>query len=72
MFRCMCKNSGKKSIPREQPNQNKEMKIADSVLLSLFMSHISYVIDFQPTSYQAFSFDLNFKLKCFKAFYMRA
>ena len=25
----------KKSIPREQPNQNKEMKIADSVLLSL-------------------------------------
>ena len=27
----------KKSIPREQPNQNKEMKIADSVLLSLFM-----------------------------------
>ena len=29
--------SGKTSIPREQPNQNKEMKIADSVLLSLFM-----------------------------------
>ena len=24
-------------IPREKPNQNKEMKIADSVLLSLFM-----------------------------------
>ena len=33
----LCKNSGKKSIPRLQPNQNKEMKIADSVLLSLFM-----------------------------------
>ena len=31
------KNSGKKLIPREQPNQNKEMKIADSVLLSQFM-----------------------------------
>ena len=33
------KNLGKKSIPipREQPNQNKEIKIADSVLLSLFM-----------------------------------
>ena len=28
-------NFGKKSIPREQPNQNKKMKIA--VLLSLFM-----------------------------------
>ena len=25
-----------KSIPREQPNQNKEVKLADSVLLSLF------------------------------------
>ena len=25
------------SIPREQPNQSKEMKIADPVLLSLFM-----------------------------------
>ena len=31
------KESGKKSIPREQLNQNKEMKIADSVLLSLFI-----------------------------------
>ena len=26
------KKSGKKSIPREQPNQNKEMKIADTIL----------------------------------------
>ena len=26
-----------KSIPREQPNQNTEMKIADLILLSLFM-----------------------------------
>ena len=25
------------SIPREQPNQNKEMTIPESVLLSLFM-----------------------------------
>ena len=25
------------SIPREQPNQNKEMKISESVLMSLFM-----------------------------------
>ena len=33
----LLKNSGKKSIPREQPNQNKDIKIADSVLLSLFM-----------------------------------
>ena len=33
------KYSGKMSIPREQPNQNKEMKIADSVLLSLFSRH---------------------------------
>ena len=32
---CEYKNSGKKSIPREQPHQNKEMKIGDSVLLSL-------------------------------------
>ena len=31
------KNSGKKSVPREQPNQNKDMKIAISVLLSLFL-----------------------------------
>ena len=31
------KNSGKKLIPQEQPNQNKGMKIADSVLFSLFM-----------------------------------
>ena len=26
-------NSGKKSIPREPPNQNKEMKIADSFFI---------------------------------------
>ena len=31
------KSSGKKSIAREQPNQNKKNKIADSVLLSMFM-----------------------------------
>ena len=31
------KNSGQTSIPGEQPNQNNEMKIADSVLSSLFM-----------------------------------
>ena len=31
------KNTGKSSIPREQPNQNRDMKIADSVLLNLFM-----------------------------------
>ena len=31
------KKSGEKSIPREQPNQNKDMKIADPVLLSLSM-----------------------------------
>ena len=30
------KNYGKKSIPRELLNQNKDMQIADSVLLSLF------------------------------------
>ena len=29
--------SGKKAIPREQPNQNKKMKIPDPVWLSLFM-----------------------------------
>ena len=33
----LSKNSGNKLIPQEQPNQNKEMKIADSVLLNLFM-----------------------------------
>ena len=27
------KNSGKKSIPRVQPNQNTDMKIADSVFI---------------------------------------
>ena len=27
------KNSGKKSMPREQPNQYKEMEIADSVFI---------------------------------------
>ena len=32
-------NSDKKSIPQEQPNQIKEMKIADPVLLSLFMRY---------------------------------
>ena len=31
------KISGKKSIPREQPNQNKEIKIATSAISSLFM-----------------------------------
>ena len=31
------RNSGKKSICREQPNQTKEMEIADSVLFCLFM-----------------------------------
>ena len=31
------KNSGEKSIPREQPNQKERMKITTSVLLSLFM-----------------------------------
>ena len=31
------KKSGMKLMSREQPNQNKEMKIADSVLLSVFM-----------------------------------
>ena len=31
------KNSGEKSIPREQPRQNKEMKIANLVLLCLFV-----------------------------------
>ena len=31
------KNSGEKSIPQEQPNQNKKMKIVDSCLLSMFM-----------------------------------
>ena len=31
------KKSGKKSIPQEQPNQNKRMKIADPVLLIQFM-----------------------------------
>ena len=31
------KDSGKKSIPRDQSNQNKEIKVADSVLLSLFI-----------------------------------
>ena len=31
------KNGGERSIPRGQPNQNKEMKIADSVLLNRFM-----------------------------------
>ena len=31
------KNSGEKSIPREQPNQNKGMEIADPDLLSLVM-----------------------------------
>ena len=35
----MLKKLLKKSIPREQPNQNKEMKIADSVLLGLFMKN---------------------------------
>ena len=34
------KNPGKKSIPREQSNQTKEMKIAVLVLLSLFMRDI--------------------------------
>ena len=38
------KYSGKMSIPREQPNQNKEMKIADSVLLSLFSRHTKHII----------------------------
>ena len=33
----MVKNSGKKSVPWEQLKQNKEMKIADSDLLSLSM-----------------------------------
>ena len=33
----LSKNSSKKSIPREQKNQNKDMKITDPVLLSLFM-----------------------------------
>ena len=36
-FKFTYKDSDKKSIPREQPSQNKKMKIADSVLLSLFM-----------------------------------
>ena len=31
------KKSGKMSIPREQPNQNKETKNADSVLFSLYI-----------------------------------
>ena len=31
------RNIGKSSIPRELPNQNKDVKIADLVLLSLFM-----------------------------------
>ena len=31
------KTSSEKPIPGEQPNQNKEIKSADSVLLSLFM-----------------------------------
>ena len=31
-----------KSIPREQPNQNKEMKIADFVQLSLYHWNIMY------------------------------
>ena len=35
LYHCLCmyssKSPGKKSIPREQPNQNKAMKIADSV-----------------------------------------
>ena len=33
----MYRNSGKRLISREQPNQIKEMKIADSVLMSLFV-----------------------------------
>ena len=40
----LSKISGKKSIPQEQPNKNKEMKTVDSILLSLFMRvTISYI-----------------------------
>ena len=31
-------NLEKKSIPKKQPNQNKEIKMADSILFSLFMT----------------------------------
>ena len=37
MGRDLSKNYGKKLIPQEKPNQNKDMKIADSVLVRLFM-----------------------------------
>ena len=40
---CEYKNSSKKSIPLEQPNQNKEMKIAHPVLLSLVMRDKSWM-----------------------------
>ena len=36
-IRYITKSSGKSRIPREQPNQNEEMTIADLVLLSLFI-----------------------------------
>ena len=44
MILVIIKNSGKKSIPRQQPNQNKGMKIEDPVLLSLFMRLERYSI----------------------------
>ena len=37
IYTLICENYGKKSIPRDQLYQNKEMKIADTVLWSLFM-----------------------------------
>ena len=43
----ICYNFGKKLIPREQPNQNKEMKIGDLVFILAQDYCCNYYVKFQ-------------------------
>ena len=54
------KNSGKKSILREQRNQNKDMKIADSVLLSLYIYWAFTLNKWTMTNEKVYVYWINF------------